>query len=74
MKSDMNIFRNARKHTFGHMRPAKIQIGLRIRTVWSEPSLDAFWIAKDAKFLVSTKTDQTAQVRRMIWVFVGRTC
>ena len=33
------------------MRPAKIQISLRIRAVWSESSLGAFWIAKDAAFL-----------------------
>ena len=50
------------KRTFGLERPAKIQIRLRIRAVWSESSLDAFWIAKDAKFLhAATKTDQTAQ-------------
>ena len=42
---------NIRKRTFGHMRPAKIQISLHIRAVWSESSLGAFWIAKDAKFL-----------------------
>ena len=29
----------------------KIQISLRICTVWSDSSLDAFWIAKDTKFL-----------------------
>ena len=28
--------RNVRKRTFGHMRPAKIQINLRIRAVWSD--------------------------------------
>ena len=28
--------------TFGYVRPAKIQISLRIRAVWSESSLDAF--------------------------------
>ena len=37
-----------RKRTFVYERPAKIQIRLRIRAVWSESSLDAFWIAKDA--------------------------
>ena len=35
------------------MRPAKIQISLRIRAVWSEPPLGAFRIANDAKFCVS---------------------
>ena len=41
--------RNVRKRTFGHVRPVKIQISLRIRAVWSESSLGAFWIAKDEK-------------------------
>ena len=41
----------ARKRNFGHVRPAMIQISLRIRAILSESSLDAFWIAKDAKFL-----------------------
>ena len=30
---------------------AQIQIRLCIRATWSESSLGAFWIAKDAKFL-----------------------
>ena len=37
-----------RKRTFGHVRPAKIQIRLRIRAVWSESSLGACRMAKDA--------------------------
>ena len=44
----ISLSRNVRKRTFEHVRPAKIQIRLRIRTVWSESSLGAFWIAKDA--------------------------
>ena len=48
----MNYFsHNVRKLTFGHRRPAKFQISLRIRAVWSESSLGAFWIANDAWFL-----------------------
>ena len=43
--------RYVRKRTFGHVRPAKIQISLRIRAVWSESSVDAFWIAKDVNVL-----------------------
>ena len=39
---------NVRKRTFGHVRPAMIQISLRIRAVWSESSLGIFWIAKGA--------------------------
>ena len=36
----------------------------------------AFWIAKDAKFLHADNEDsnQTARMRRLIWVFVGRMC
>ena len=42
----------------------------------SESSLGTFWIAKDAKFLHADNedSDQTAWMRRLIWVFVGRTC
>ena len=52
------------KSTFGHVRPAKNQISLRIRAVWSESSLGAFWIAKDATFLHagSEDSDQTAHI------------
>ena len=39
---------NVRKRTFRYVRPAKIQISLRIRVVRSESSLGIFWIAKDA--------------------------
>ena len=58
------------------MRLAKIQISLRIRAVWSESSLGAFRIAKDAKILYADIEDseQTARMRRLIWVFVRRTC
>ena len=40
-----------RKRTFGQKRLATIQISLRFRAVWSESSLCAFWIAKNAKCL-----------------------
>ena len=49
------INRNIRERNFGHVRPAKIQIRLRIREVWSESSLDAVLIAKKAKFLLVEK-------------------
>ena len=64
-----------RKCTFGHVRPAKIQISLRIRAVWPESSLGAVGTTKDAKFLYADNedSDQTARMRRLIWVFVGRT-
>ena len=58
---------NVRKRTFRYMRPAKIQISLRIRA-GSESSLGALWIAKDAKFLHADNeySDQTARMRMLI--------
>ena len=64
--------RDVGKRTFGHVRPVKIQISLYIRTVWSESSLDAFWIAKDAKFLHADSEDSDQTTRMRIWVFVRR--
>ena len=57
--------RNVRKRRY--LRRAKIQISVRIRAGWSESSLGAFWIAKDAKFLNagSEDSDQKARMRRL---------
>ena len=57
------------------MRPAKTQISLGIRPVWSESSLCAQWVAKDPSFLHanSEDSDQTGRMPRLIWVFAGRT-
>ena len=65
-----------KRNTSGSVRPAQIQIRLRIRAVWSEPSLGAFGIAKDERFRHADNedSDQTARMRRLIWVFDGRTC
>ena len=75
-KNIMYMSRNVQKRTLVHVRPAKIQISLRIRAVWSESSLGVFWIAKDANFLHADHedSDQTARMRRLIWVFFVRTC
>ena len=35
-----------------YVRPTKIKISRRIRAVWSESSMDTFWIAEDAKFIL----------------------
>ena len=48
---------NVRKRTFRYERPARIQIRLRIRAVWSESSLGAFWISQDSEFLHADNTD-----------------
>ena len=58
------------------VRPAKTQISLGIRPVWSETSLCAQWVAKDPSFLHadSKDSDQTERMPRLIWVFAGHTC
>ena len=58
------------------MSPAKTQISLGIRPVWSEFSLYAQWVAKDPRFLHADSEDsnQTGRMPRLIWVFAGRTC
>ena len=64
------------------VRPAKTQISLGIRPVWSESSLCAWWVAKAPSFLHadsevlhadSEDSDQTGRMPRLIWVFAGRT-
>ena len=56
--------------------PMKTQIRLGIRSVLSESSLCAQWIAKDPSFLHanSEDSDQTGRMPRLILVFAGRTC
>ena len=63
------------KPTKWHVRPAKTQINLGIRPVWSESSLCAQWVAKDPSFLHadSEYSDQTGRMPRLIWFFAGRT-
>ena len=57
------------------VRPAKTQISLGIRPVWSESSLCAQRIAKGPRFLHadSESSDQTGRTPRLIWAFAGRT-
>ena len=52
------------------VRPAKTQISLGIRPVWSESSLCAQWVAMDPRFLHadSEDSDQTGRMPRLIWV------
>ena len=58
------------------VRPAKTQISLGIRPVWSESSLCAQWVAKDPSFrhADSEDSDQTGRMPTLIWVFAERTC
>ena len=57
------------------VRPAKTQISLGSRPVWSESSLSAW---RNLEFLAthwahSEDADQTGRMPRLIWVFAGRT-
>ena len=56
------------------VHPAKTQISLGIRPVWSESSLCAQWVAKDPRFLHTDSEDyQTERMPRLISVSAGRT-
>ena len=65
--------RNIKKRTFGHVRPAKVQISLHIHAVISESSLTAWRndASLDIQNTPSEESDQTAWMHRLIWVFVG---
>ena len=57
------------------VRPAKTQISLGIRPVWSESSLSA-WRKLGSlatQWAQSEDSDQTGRMPRLIWVFAGRT-
>ena len=66
---------NVRKvHSKLSVCPTKTQISLRIRAVWSESSLSAwrnfaFFAIQNA---LSEDSDQTARMRRLIWIFAAR--
>ena len=64
------------KPTNWHVPPAKTQVNLGIRPIWSEFSLSAW---KTVRFLATHKadsedSDQTGRTPRLIWVLAGRTC
>ena len=71
----MYLSRNMKKNNKMTVCPAKTQISLGIRPVWSESSLCTQWVAKDQRFLHanSEDSDQTWRMPRLIWVFAGRT-
>ena len=58
-----------------HVRPAKTQISLGIRPVWSESSLSARrMIGSLASYWAQSEDlDQTGRMSRLIWVFAWRT-
>ena len=55
------------------VRPAKTQINLGIRPVWSESSMCAQWVANDPSFLHADSEDSDQTLIRLICVFAGRT-
>ena len=61
--------------TISHMHPAKPQISLRIRAVWSESLLTAlrYFGSWAIHRTYSFDSDQTAQMDRLIWIFPWRT-
>ena len=56
------------------VRPAKTQISLGIRPVWSESSLSAWrkFGSLATHWAHSEDSDQTGRMPRLIWVFAGR--
>ena len=65
---------NVRKRTFWHVRPMKTQISLRIHAVWLESSLSAWrnFASLAIQNAPREDSDQTARMRRLIWIFAGR--
>ena len=63
-----------KKPTKWHVHPAKTQISLGIRPVWSESSLSAWrklW-SLASHWAHSKDSDQTGRMPRLIWGFAGR--
>ena len=68
-----NLSCHVTKPTKWHVRPAKTQISLGIRPVWS-----VFTVCMKKPWFLATHwahsedSDQTGQIPRLIWVFAGR--
>ena len=63
------------KQTKWSVRPAKTQISLGIRPVWSESSPSAWrkLVSLATYWAHSEDSDQSRRLPRLIWVFAGRT-
>ena len=69
--SKRNELRHDKTNKMG-VHPAKTQISLDIRPVWSKSSLSAWW--KLGSLATHwAKADLTGWMPRLIWVFAGRT-
>ena len=58
------------------MRPTKTQIRLRMCVIWSESSLSAWrnFASLTIQNAPIEDSDQTARMRRLIWILAGRIC
>ena len=56
MARPKHLSHTVRNCTFGHLRPLKTYINVRICQVWSESSLGAFWVAKDETYFFMRTT------------------
>ena len=62
------------KPTKWHVHPAKTQVSLGIRPVWSESSLSAWRkLGSFTHWAHSKDSDQSGRMPRLIWVFIGHT-
>ena len=70
----LNVSYLMTKPTKWPLCPAKTQISLGIRPVWSESSQCTQWVAEDPVFLHadSKDSDQTGRMHRLICVFAWR--
>ena len=75
MSESVQISRRMTKPTKWHVRPAKTQISLGIRSDWSESSLSAYrnYGSLAIHRAHNEDFDQTGWMPRLIWVFGGRT-
>ena len=76
VKGTSIIYQRMTKPTKWFVRPAKAQISLGNRPVWSESSLSSWRklgsLASHGAH--SEDSDQTGRMPRLIWVLAGRTC
>ena len=65
-----------RKRTFSHVQPTKTQISMHVRAVLSESSLSAWrnGVSLAIQNAPREDSDQTGQMRKLIWIFAGRIC
>ena len=75
LQVSIDFYSSELPHDKMNMHPAKTQISLGIRPVWSESSLCTQWVDKGPSFLYadSEDSDQTGRMPRLIRVFAGHT-